>query len=433
MSGRGRGQVRAPPGTWPPADAWGYPDIAPRDEDRWLNMRPTNPRASAAGPASGQPSTRRRRSTRGSTSTQGRGSDRGQPPTRGGSPAQGSTSIQGRGPARALGEIPAPGYAPTQGRGSMHSASSHQGATQTRGDIPAPGYAPAEQEPQNSSGIAHIPFARYPWPSRPLRPGDRVPSDFLHEARNHHDPVVFSWNEPSTHELPTNHAANIAWYQGPTREWIAFDTHNGTVRFDIRPFLLTRSIATHAPPTDEPAFEFRGYGAESEPFMPFFRAGLVPHDRNLRIRWVLEDRRFYRARRISIGEPDDSVVPNLYVEGHPHLTVQQYLATRQRFTHTSRSTSLHQYQQESQNVLRNTEQRLNAIELSNQTTVRLSEPATSQRREEIVARSQAIRDRMQLRSRGGQQQADDVRVSRASDGMTSDIVGSEEDENEDGE
>ncbi|KAL8706361.1 MAG: hypothetical protein Q9201_000569 [Fulgogasparrea decipioides] len=361
MTGRGRGQGRAPPGTWPPADEWGYPDITPGDEDRWLSVRPTNPPAPARAPAtaSGHTSSPRHGSARGSTSTRGR------------SPTQGSNSIQVRGSTRAPGQIPTPG------------------------DGPAPRHTPAAQgyprsiETQNTPGIAHIPFQRFPWPSGPLRPGDRVPEGFLQEAQDYQDPVVFSWNAPSENQLPTNHAAHVAWYQGPRREWIAFDTRNGTVRLDIQPFSPTPSIATHPPTTNEPAFEFRGYGAESEAFMPFFRAGLIPYDRNLSIRWVLEGS-FYRARRLSTGQPDHSVEPDLFVEGHPHLTVQQYLAMRQEpleprgtlldieepgegqpfiqqgraqlfpqgLTHIRRPSNLQCYQQDSRRALRDTEQRL---------------------------------------------------------------------------
>lgn len=51
-----------------------------------------------------------------------------------------------------------------------------------------------------------------------------------------HDRLIFSWNTQDDCLFPTAFEEDIAWYEGPNREWIAFDYVSGEVQLNVDPF-----------------------------------------------------------------------------------------------------------------------------------------------------------------------------------------------------
>ncbi|KAL8686724.1 MAG: hypothetical protein Q9218_006910 [Villophora microphyllina] len=147
--------------------------------------------------------------------------------------------------------------------------------------------------------ITQVSMDWFPWPTGPLTLEDRIPPRILEAARNHAPMVVFAWSDPPNDQLPTAHVEGISWYQGPRRQWIAFDLHNGRVRPDIHPTLG---------PIPEP--RPLGFPAMNPPFHLFVRHCIAPVDRNPHVQWH-QVGNFFRAWRNAEMRYDDDVQPDL--------------------------------------------------------------------------------------------------------------------------
>ncbi|KAL8726122.1 MAG: hypothetical protein Q9166_006914 [cf. Caloplaca sp. 2 TL-2023] len=112
-----------------------------------------------------------------------------------------------------------------------------------------PAFAPATRteipDARQKDDVASQPYLihtkRQFWPLGPLHHGDKVPGFLTKQIpERFQGHVVIYWSAPDPptidFRIPTTSAKNVAWYEGPDQQWIAFDSTNGEVRLDLRPF-----------------------------------------------------------------------------------------------------------------------------------------------------------------------------------------------------
>ncbi|KAL8771470.1 MAG: hypothetical protein Q9209_003140 [Squamulea sp. 1 TL-2023] len=204
-----------------------------------------------------------------------------------------------------------------------------------------------------------------------------------HVVQKRHDRIIFSWGKHRDFSLPMVFNKNNAWYEASNHEWIAFDRTTGEVQSDVDPLpsaetcniqdLIRRTTyenqdkrtnhevdyqredrvrqspqtaiqqAVHGsnqnhssipplplsdqdPPAQAQPPLGPGWHADLEPFRFFLAVGMDPVDADPDILWLRSGMHF-RPMRISTGQQDNSVVPNLLVfrEGLPSITIQEYI------------------------------------------------------------------------------------------------------------
>ncbi|KAL8713722.1 MAG: hypothetical protein Q9220_002248 [cf. Caloplaca sp. 1 TL-2023] len=169
-----------------------------------------------------------------------------------------------------------------------------------------------------------------PWPSEPLRIGDRVPAPIIREVHKHTCAVIFGWSSLDKTTFPTFLDGKTCWLEGANQVWVAFDLRTGVVKLDVLAYAMTATEGVLTVDKQEPLLKCQGYEASKEPFQPFVENGLTPDDRDNGILWTRKGDHF-RAWRPSTWKYDDTVIPDLVVNARSRrMTIQEFLKTHTR-------------------------------------------------------------------------------------------------------
>ncbi|KAL8706362.1 MAG: hypothetical protein Q9201_000570 [Fulgogasparrea decipioides] len=173
----------------------------------------------------------------------------------------------------------------------------------------------------------------------------------------HDDCVIVYWSKHAEDEKPNPVNAEICWFEGASREWIAFDKKTGQIKPDtvltfgdeveqeelsrMRSRKMYEDLMKSTTASDDPAFgepviadateapprsnsertpsgqdaqpgeiDAQGYDLDAPPFKEFIQSGVPWIDRNPDIVWQLGNGR-YRGFRLSTGQYDFSAKPQL--------------------------------------------------------------------------------------------------------------------------